>query len=41
MYLSGMGADELFSDYGFAGQKIFAHSNFGGLFPDDLTGFFP
>lgn len=41
IYLSGMGADELFSDYGFGGQKIYAHSNFGGLFPDDLKSIFP
>ena len=41
IYLSGMGADEIFSDYGFAGTKIYPHSNFGGLFPDDLTTMFP
>ena len=41
MYLSGMGADELFSDYGFNGTKIFNHSNFGGLFPDKLESIFP
>ena len=41
IYLSGMGADELFSDYGFQGQKIYPHSNFGGLFPDDLSTIFP
>ena len=39
--LSGSGADELFSDYGFRGQKIYPHSNFGGLFPDDLSSIFP
>lgn len=39
--LSGCGADEIFSDYGFAGQKIYPHSNFGGLFPEDLTKIFP
>ena len=36
-----MGADELFSDYGFNGTKIFNHSNFGGLFPDKLESIFP
>lgn len=41
MYLSGMGADEIFSDYGHMGRKIFNHSNFGGLFPDDLSTIFP
>lgn len=41
IYLSGMGADEIFSDYGFAGDKKFAHSNFGGLFPEDLSTVFP
>jgi len=39
--LSGMGADELFSDYGFNGVKKYNHSNFGGLYPQDLTSIFP
>jgi|694.fasta_scaffold05393_4 asparagine synthetase B (glutamine-hydrolysing) len=39
--LSGTGADEIISDYGFNGNKIYAHSNFGGMFPDDLTTIFP
>lgn len=39
--LSGSGADEIFSDYGFAGVKKFQHSNFGGLFPEDLSTIFP
>ena len=30
-------ADEIISDYGFKGEKKFPHSNFGGLFPKDLT----
>lgn len=34
VYLSGQGADEILSDYGFAGKKHFSHSEFGGLFPD-------
>jgi asparagine synthase (glutamine-hydrolysing) len=41
IYLSGQGADEIFSDYGFNGQKIYPHSNFGGLFPEDLRSIFP
>lgn len=39
--LSGSGADEIFSDYGFGGVKKFQHSNFGGLFPEDLSTIFP
>jgi len=41
IYLSGQGADELFSDYGHGGNKIYPHSNFGGLFPQDLSTIFP
>jgi asparagine synthetase B (glutamine-hydrolysing) len=41
VYFSGQGADEIISDYGFAGRKIFKHSEFGGMFPEDLQGFFP
>lgn len=41
IYLSGQGADEIISDYGFNGTKIFGHSSFGGKFPSDLNGFFP
>lgn len=39
--LSGTGADEIISDYGFNGNKIYAHSNFGGKFPEDLKIVFP
>lgn len=39
--LSGSGADEILSDYGIAGRKIYHHSEFGGLFPEDLEAFFP
>ena len=39
--LSGSGADEIISDYGFGGTKFYSHSEFGGLFPDCLDGFFP
>lgn len=41
IYLSGSGADEIISDYGFDGEKKYPHSNFGGYFPDDLTKIFP
>jgi asparagine synthetase B (glutamine-hydrolysing) len=41
IFLSGTGADEIFSDYGFEGIKIFNNSNFGGLFPKDLSTIFP
>ena len=41
IYFSGQGADEIISDYGFGGQKIYKHSGFGGLFPENLNGFFP
>jgi asparagine synthetase B (glutamine-hydrolysing) len=41
VYLSGSGSDEIFSDYGFNGVKKFMHSNFGGLFPKDLSTIFP
>jgi len=36
-----MGADEIFSDYGFNGSSYLPHSNFGGLFPDNLKLIFP
>jgi asparagine synthetase B (glutamine-hydrolysing) len=39
--ISGCGPDEVFSDYGFNGVKYYNHSNFGGLFPDDLSKIFP
>lgn len=41
VYLSGSGSDEIFSDYGFDGIKKYPHSNFGGLFPEDLSTIFP
>jgi asparagine synthase (glutamine-hydrolysing) len=41
IFLSGQGADEIFSDYGFGGVKKYNHSNFGGLFTDDLKEIFP
>lgn len=41
IYLSGQGADEIFADYGFGGNKMYSHSNFGGLFPEDLKSIFP
>ncbi len=39
--LSGSGADEIFSDYGHNGRRIFCHSGFGGKFPIDLKKIFP
>jgi asparagine synthetase B (glutamine-hydrolysing) len=39
--LSGQGPDEIYSDYGFQGRKIYEHSNFGGLFPENLSEIFP
>lgn len=41
IFLSGQGSDEIFSDYGWNGNKIYAHSNFGGLFPNNLSSIFP
>jgi asparagine synthetase B (glutamine-hydrolysing) len=41
IYLSGQGADEIFSDYGYAGKRFYPHSNFGGQFPDELHEIFP
>jgi asparagine synthetase B (glutamine-hydrolysing) len=39
--LSGGGADEIISDYGIEGHRIFPQSNFGGKFPEDLRSIFP
>lgn len=39
--LSGQGADEIISDYGYGGKKIMWHSCFGGKFPEDLGSIFP
>jgi asparagine synthetase B (glutamine-hydrolysing) len=41
VYLSGQGADEIMSDYGFNGKRIYPHSNFGGLYPQNLAEMFP
>jgi asparagine synthetase B (glutamine-hydrolysing) len=41
IYLSGSGADEVISDYGFNGVKHYGHSTIGGKFPDDLSSVFP
>lgn len=41
IYFSGQGADEIISDYGFRGKRIYNHSSFGGNFPNDLKGFWP
>ena len=41
IYLSGSGADETISDYGFNRVKHYSHSTIGGYFPADLTKVFP
>ena len=41
IHLSGQGADEIFSDYGFNGTKLKSHSCFGGRFPNNLESIFP
>jgi len=41
IYLSGQGADEIFADYGHNGESKGKHSEFGGLFPKDLSTIFP
>ena len=41
IYLSGQGADEIISNYGWNGYKIYPHSQFGGYFPEDLSDIFP
>lgn len=41
IYLSGSGADETISDYGFNKVKHYGHSTIGGYFPDDLSKVFP
>lgn len=40
-YISGSGADEVLSDYGFRGERLCPQSSFGGLFPEPLRGIFP
>ncbi len=41
IYLSGAGADEIFSDYGFNKVKFYNQSSIGGYFTDDLNKIFP
>ncbi len=41
IYISGSGADEIFSDYGFQGIKHFRHSTIGGHFIEDISKYFP
>lgn len=42
IYLSGQGADEIFSDYGMFGRSLYANqSTFSGIFPDYLKPHFP
>jgi len=39
--LSGQGADEILSDYGMDGKKLYWHSELRGIFPDELGDVFP
>ena len=41
IYLTGSGADEVLSDYGWNGIKHYRHSTIGGYFPDNLSIVFP
>jgi len=41
IYLSGSGADEIISDYGYNNIKHYSHSTIGGYFPPDLKTVFP
>jgi asparagine synthase (glutamine-hydrolysing) len=41
IYISGQGADEILSDYGFGGKSIYGHSTISGHFPNDLRNCFP
>lgn len=41
IYLTGSGADEITSDYGWNGVRHYRHSTIGGYFPDDLSTVFP
>ena len=41
IYLTGSGADEICSDYGWKGIRHYRHSTIGGLFPEDLASVFP
>ena len=41
IYLSGHGADEIFSDYGCYGVGFIKNSEIKGKFPDDLKDIFP
>ncbi len=41
IYISGSGADETMTDYGFQGKSLSRHSQFGGVFPENLTDIFP
>ena len=41
IYLSGSGADEIYSDYGYNKVKHYRHSTLGGYYPTDLSKVFP
>jgi len=39
--LSGTGADEIYSDYGWNGNRYSSYSQFGGIFPNNLVDIWP
>lgn len=39
--LSGQGADELYSDYGYSGVPVAQHSSFSGVWPNNIARLFP
>lgn len=41
IYLSGQGADEIFSDYGFMGHDFFGQSDIKGYYKENLKEYFP
>lgn len=41
VFLSGTGSDEIYSDYGFNGERFTDNSCFGGLYPAQLSDVFP
>ena len=41
IYISGQGADEIMSDYAINGKKRYKHSEFSGIFPNDLSVIYP
>lgn len=41
VFITGHGADEIISDYGYKGKKIYEQSTTGGVFPEKLKDIFP